>query len=200
MQDMRDFSLMAGREPELKIDGRRMQEAQERAGLASDRALARKIHVGQTRPGAWRRGEGVPRSDHFWLMCKALAVSPGYLFGEGDRPARERLAHELRGEVGSEEAFIVALMGQMTDHQRAQLVGQAKLLASEGAPASTQDPAPRSRQEGKKPRPKRADLDPNSPYWTDNYYGIMPPRKPSDATDGDESKSDETPTTRGRTR
>lgn len=76
----------------------RLKELRKEKKLTQEE-LAEKINVTKLTISRWERGERVPKSDKAQQLADFLGVTPAYLLGYSDFPARnlrELLTHEVR--------------------------------------------------------------------------------------------------------
>ncbi|WP_027944237.1 helix-turn-helix transcriptional regulator [Amycolatopsis taiwanensis] len=68
------------------IDGRKVQQAREFAGLTQE-GLGKKIGVDRSTVSFWESGTKSPRGANFRALCKVLKVKPSDLVASNDQAA-----------------------------------------------------------------------------------------------------------------
>jgi transcriptional regulator with XRE-family HTH domain len=88
----------------------------------SQEKLATKLGVTRAAVSAWCTGATVPRLDRFEKIARALAVSTGYLHGEGDERLTpsdfDRLHHELLMNEGVDRRVSQKRLEEMNEFMR----------------------------------------------------------------------------------
>jgi transcriptional regulator with XRE-family HTH domain len=129
----------------MTLDRKRLEAAMAKVDLVGDRALARRLGVGHTRPGDWCRKK-LPNGENLINLCRALKVSPFHLLGEDAAEARRRLAEDADLSLGAAEGEILRAMGKLSEQARGQLLERASTLAEQSRAITTAHPSDTDRR------------------------------------------------------
>lgn len=103
----------------------RLEAAMVKAGFGVNQsALARAVKVKPSQINRWLSAGGTPGGYEMTNLCKALKVSPGYLFGDDEATQRRDLLELVRDKFGRSAADAIDYMEKLTDHHRSILAGR----------------------------------------------------------------------------
>lgn len=89
----------------------------------------------------------MPEADGLMLICRALGVTPGYLFGLDDGTVIADVVDNVRNHVGEQASRVVEAMGRVDVRARQRIAdwvdGLVVGLQQQAAPDNSKDPPPK---------------------------------------------------------
>jgi transcriptional regulator with XRE-family HTH domain len=142
MADRRTPAAPSSEPPPVgKINRQRWDEALKNADLNSAQ-LAAQIGKSPSLLSRWRAGTKVPDGYNLTLVCRALKVTPSWLFGLPEE--RSDVVQAVRYLLGDAEATVLEAMGSVDDAGRRRIadwvLGMAAGLSSAVSIPGTQNP------------------------------------------------------------